>query len=55
VTDRAALLVEQRRQQVCRFDKLMVAPYREALGVAQGHLEFARQSIHPHGKNSDKT
>ena len=55
VTHRAALLVEQRHHQVRRFDELMVAPDRQALGVGQGHLEFAGQSIHPHGKNSDKT
>jgi len=52
VAHRAALLVEQRRQQVGRFDELVIAPDRETLRVRQRHLEFACQSIHPHGGNT---
>ena len=45
----AALLIEQRRQHVCRFDLLVVAPEREALGLAESGLELRGQLVHAHG------
>ena len=39
---------EQRRQQMRRFDELMIATHGEALGVAQGQLQFNGQFVHAH-------
>ncbi len=45
---RAALLVEQREQQVARLDLLVVAPDGERLGVGQGVLEAAGEFVVTH-------
>ena len=50
---RAPLLIEQCRQQVRGLDELVVTAHRNALGIGQRHLEFACQSVHPHGEISD--
>ena len=39
----AALLIEQRHEQVGGLDELMVAAHREALGIGEGELEPGRQ------------
>ena len=43
-----ALLVEQRRHQVHRFEHVVVAPDRQRLGVGQCLLEARSQFVHPH-------
>ena len=50
VTDRAALLIEQRRHQVGGFDELVITANRQALCLGQGLLELAGHFIHAHVK-----
>ena len=45
----AALLVEQRDEQVHRLDELVVAADRKALCILQRELEFAGEFVHSHG------
>ena len=52
VPDRGALLVEQRRHHVHRFQELVVAAQREAPGVRQRHLELGRELVHSHVRAS---
>ena len=51
----AALLVEQRGQQVHRLDVLIVAPDGERLGIRQCRLKFGRQLVHSHSNSLEVT
>ena len=51
MSDRAAILLEQCRHHVYRFDELMIAPNRQRLRISQRHLEFAGEFIHSHFAN----
>ena len=46
---RAAFLIEERRQDMRRFDELMIPADRQTLGVTQGLLKLVRQFVHTHG------
>jgi|GEM_PF-3895594 len=46
--DRTPLLIQQRRHQVDGLDELMVTPYRQTLGIGQGHLELCREFVRSH-------
>ena len=46
VADRGALLVEQRRHHMHRFDELVVVAERKALCVRERHLELGRELFH---------
>jgi len=48
VTYAAAFLVEHGDHQVDRLDELVILAHGKALGIGQGHLEFAGQFVHPH-------
>ena len=48
VAHRGALLVEQGRRHVHRFQELVVMADREALGVRERHLELGRELVRSH-------
>ena len=52
VGDGAALLVQQRRHKVRRFDERVVAPQGQALRLRQGLLKLACQFVCAHGRIS---
>ena len=52
VGDGAALLVQQRRHKVRRFDERVVAPQGQALRLCQGLLKLACQFVCAHGRIS---
>ena len=48
----AVLLAKQREQQVLRFDLLVVAAEREALGLGNAALQLGRELVEAHGSGS---
>ena len=53
-TDCAALLVQQRDQNVGRLDELVILAYGQRLRIGKRHLEFTGQFVHSHCKNLAK-
>jgi hypothetical protein len=43
------LIVEQRDQQMLRFDLTVIKPQRSALGVSERLLKFGREFVETHG------